>query len=96
MVACEKHETANTVLIDQGAAYTALSRTKSCVKLHLLNLNYEHIKINIAALSEMRIMKEHAVFTWQHPIAENSGNNIALSNLEHEMLIWSNTLQILQ
>ena len=91
-----KQETANTVLINQGAAYTVLSRAKSCAKLYLLNLNHEHIKINIASLSEMRKMREHAVFTWQHPIAEGSGNNIALSNLEYGMLIWSNSLRILQ
>ena len=71
----------DTVSIYQGAAYTALSRGKSRAKHELLNFNREHIKVNIAALNEMESMRELAVFPWQHPIAEGSGNKIVLSYL---------------
>ena len=36
---------------------------------------------NIAALNEMGKMREHAVFTWKHPIADSPGNKIVLFNL---------------
>ena len=72
---------ANTVPINQVAAYTVLSRTKSRAILQCLNFNQQHIKFNVAALNEMKRMREHAVFSWQHPIAEGSGNKEVLSNV---------------
>ena len=72
---------ANIVPINQGAAYTALSRAKSRAKLQLLNFNREHIKVNVAALNEINRIREHAVFTWQRPISQGSENKIVLSNL---------------
>ena len=71
----------DTVSIYQGAAYTALSCGKSRAKHELLNFNREHIKVNIAALNKMKRIREPAVFPWQHPIAEGSGNKIVLSYL---------------
>ena len=86
---------AKIILINQGAAYCALSHAKSHAKLQLLHLNHEHIKVNVTALNEMKILREHALFTWQHPI-EGSGNKIVLSNPEHGTLIWSNSFQIMK
>ena len=60
----------------------------------LLSFNREHIIANVAALNEMKRMREHAVFTSQHAIAEGSGNKIVLFNLRSWMLISSNSLQI--
>ena len=43
----------NTVLINQLAMYTILSRAKSRYKLQLMNFELEHIKVNTATLQKI-------------------------------------------
>ena len=72
---------ANSVPINQGAAYTALSRAKTRSRLLLVNFDREHIKVNAAALNEMKRMREQAVFNWSHPIIQGSDRKMVLLNL---------------
>ena len=53
----------NTVPISQGTMHVILSQATRRDKLHLVNFELEHIKVNSATLQEILRMREEALFS---------------------------------
>lgn len=68
--------------INPGMMYTLLSRAKCRNHLKLLNFtDRSQIKINKAALDEMRRMRLETLLSYKHPIEKSKGNSICLFNI---------------
>ena len=68
--------------INPGMMYTLLSRAKCRNHLKLLNfIGRSQIKVNKAALDEMRRMRTETVLSFEHPIKKMNGSAICLFNI---------------
>jgi len=72
----------NRAPINPGMVYTLLSRAKCRSHLKLLNFKgRSQIKVNKAALDEIRRMRKDATLSYDHPITKIKGNRICLLNI---------------
>ncbi len=60
--------------MQQGQAYTILSRVTSRQGLLLVDFSPDKIRVNENALNEMNRMRQNAPFTWHHPLANSAGS----------------------
>ena len=68
--------------INPGMVYTLLSRAKCRSQLKLLNFSDRYqIKVNKAALDELRRMRKEAFLSFTHPIKKMKGLGICLLNI---------------
>ncbi len=70
----------NMKSLQQGQAYTILSRATSRQGLLLEGFTPDAIKVNESALKEMDRMTQNASFTWNHPLA-NIGARVCIGFL---------------
>lgn len=60
----------NMKTVQPGQTYTILSRATSRAGLKLIDFSPAKIKVNAAALDEMKRMQQNAPFLWKHPLSD--------------------------
>jgi hypothetical protein len=79
--------------IQPGLVYTVLSRATSREGLKLVSFREDKIKVNNAALGEIKRMREDNPFPWKHPLSMAPQSSIVIGHLNiRSLLAHSNHL----